>query len=54
VGPTGRMWASNRGDRWLPWDRRLVPWDKYGPVKEVTGDNLGTRGCFYGANQDLL
>jgi hypothetical protein len=42
VGPMGQIWACYRGNRWLSWDQRLVPWDKYGLLIEGTGYYLGT------------
>jgi hypothetical protein len=29
AGPMGQIWACYRGNRWLSWDQRLVPGDKY-------------------------
>jgi hypothetical protein len=53
VGPMGKIWASNRGNRWLSWDQRLVQWDKYGLVIEETCDYLGTRGWPHGTNMGM-
>jgi hypothetical protein len=55
VGPKRQIWACEyTGKRWLPWDQRLVPWDKYGHVIEETCDYHGTSGWSQGTNMGLL
>jgi hypothetical protein len=53
LGSMGQIWACDRGKRWLPWDQRLVPKDKYGLVIEVTGDFMGHIWAFDRGNRLL-